>query len=265
MPNHVTNQITFGSDAASLAAFQHMLHELRGEGQPLGSIDFNKLIPMPPELRIECGSQTDKGLKMVRAYHNALDRLEWQKPALSAEEYAVELRQCEALYQAKRMAYPEAWELGEKAYQNIQKYGVPTWYEWSIQHWGTKWNAYQCRPLNEKGDTMEFLTANGSVPRLVAAMSRKYPDQEITYRWADEDLGHNVGEIVLKNGEEIEMDILPNGSRAAYEMAEEITGVSLADCGLSLTADEITYERREDPPPGTPKHQKKAKAQRKDR
>ena len=215
MPNHVTNQITFGSDAVSLAAFQQMLHELQATDQPLGSIDFHKLIPMPPELRIECGSRTDDGLKMVRAYHNALDRLEWQKPSLDPEEYAVKLRQCEALYRKKRMADPEAWALGEKAYQNIQKYGAPTWYEWSVQNWGTKWNAYQFCPLREKDDTMEFLTAWSPVPRLVAVISKKYPHQEITYRWADENLGHNVGEIVFKNGEQIEMDIPAGGSRAA--------------------------------------------------
>ena len=68
MPNHVTNQITFGADSVSLAAFQHMLRELRAEGQPLGSIDFNKLVPMPPELKIECGSRTDAGLKLYKEF-----------------------------------------------------------------------------------------------------------------------------------------------------------------------------------------------------
>ena len=58
MPNHITNQITFGSDSASLAAFQKMLRDMRMEGQPLGSIDFNKLLPMPKELNMESGTQT---------------------------------------------------------------------------------------------------------------------------------------------------------------------------------------------------------------
>ncbi len=34
--------------------------------------------------------------------------------------------------------------------------------------------------------------------------SEKYPEQRITYRWADEDIGYNVGEIVLKGGKVIE-------------------------------------------------------------
>ena len=58
MPNNITNQITFGSDSAVLAAFQKMLHDVQMEGQPLGSIDFNRLLPMPKELDIEAGTST---------------------------------------------------------------------------------------------------------------------------------------------------------------------------------------------------------------
>ena len=42
MPNNITNQITFGSDSTALAAFQQMAQDMRMEGQPLGSIDFNR-------------------------------------------------------------------------------------------------------------------------------------------------------------------------------------------------------------------------------
>lgn len=265
MPNHVTNQITFGADSASLAAFQHMLHELQAEGQPLGSIDFNKLIPMPPELKIECGYRTDAGLKLYKKFMAESAAVSISTLHVSDSMRTAQVTAHLEKWDAKGKADPGLWELGKSAFRNIQKYGAPTWYEWSIQHWGTKWNAYQCRPLNEKDDTMEFLTANGSVPKLVATISRKYPNQKITYRWADENLGHNVGEIVFKNGEQIEMDIFANGSRAAYEMAAEVTGVGLADCGLFLTADKITYERRKDPSDSTPKHQKKTKRQGKDR
>ena len=261
----IINHITFGSDDASLAAFRHMLHRVQRTAHPLGSIDFNKLIPMPPELKIECGSRKDAGLKLYRefvAVSSAVSLSTLHAPeTVRAAQVTAHLEK----WDAKEKADPELWELGKSAFQNIQKYGVPTWYEWSTQHWGTKWNAYQCRPLNDKDDTMEFLTANGSVPRLVAAISRRYPDQEITYRWADENLGHNVGEIVFKNGEQIEMDILPDSSRAAYEMAAELTGIDLASCNLFLTADKSTYEYQENPPPGAQKQKKKARGQGKDR
>lgn len=68
MPNHVTNQLTFGSDADSLAVFHRMLEEVRETGKPLGTFDFNKLIPMPESLNIECSAKIDESLKLYQAY-----------------------------------------------------------------------------------------------------------------------------------------------------------------------------------------------------
>ena len=122
-----------------------------------------------------------------------------------------------------------AWTLGEQAYQNVQKYGCPTWYEWANQNWGTKWNAYQCKPLSKGDDTMIFLTAWGSAPNIVAALSRKYPAQTITYCWADENIGYNVGEAVFRGGECVGLNVPEEGSPAAYEMAAGILGVDLSE------------------------------------
>jgi hypothetical protein len=38
-------------------------------------------------------------------------------------------------------ADPERRATADAHKANIEKYGAPTWYEWSIEHWGTKWNA----------------------------------------------------------------------------------------------------------------------------
>ena len=244
MPNNITNQITFGSDGAALAAFQRMLHDVRMEGQPLGSFDFNKLLPMPKELDMEAGTRTDRGLKLVREYHHALADLEQQKSALTPKEYAANLRQCEGLYRKKRIADPETWALGEKAYSNIQRFGSPTWYEWCNRNWGTKWNAYGFPPLEKNSDTMEFYTAWDSVPKIISLLSKKYPEQTITYRWADEDIGHNVGEFTIKDGEVIDINVPEGGSREAYEMAAEIMDVFLSDYDLYLTKDGSGYEYR---------------------
>lgn len=244
MPNNITNQITFGSDSAALAAFQRMLRDVRMEGQPLGSFDFNKLLPMPKELDMEAGTRTDRGLKLVREYHHALTDLEQQKPLLTPKEYAAKLRLCKGMYRKKRMADPETWALGEKAYNNVQRFGSPTWYEWCNQNWGSKWNAYQPRPLREDDHTMIFYTAWSSVPKIISLLSRRYPEQAIAYRWADEDIGHNVGEFTLKDGEVIDIHMPEDGSRAAYEMAAEIMDVSLSDYDLHLTKDGSSYEHR---------------------
>jgi len=60
VPNHVTNIIKIEGNPARIKA---MFEAVKNDEYGLGSIDFNKLIPMPPELDIEEGSHTDRGLK----------------------------------------------------------------------------------------------------------------------------------------------------------------------------------------------------------
>ena len=47
MPNHVTNIIEIKGDPARISA---LFEAVKSDEYGLGSIDFNKLIPMPPEL-----------------------------------------------------------------------------------------------------------------------------------------------------------------------------------------------------------------------
>ena len=56
MPNHITNLISFGDQPEQVAAFHQMLRDLRQKDGVYGSIDFNKLIPMPESVNIESGS-----------------------------------------------------------------------------------------------------------------------------------------------------------------------------------------------------------------
>lgn len=229
MPNHITNLISFGDQPEQVAAFHQMLRELRQEDGVYGSIDFNKLIPMPESLDMESGSSTSDGLAAYRRF-------------MMGDKTA----------EAFRKEHPEAWALGKQAYENIQQYGVPTWYEWCNRNWGTKWNAYSCAELDKNADTMEFMTAWSSVPGILEALSRKYPDQAVSYRWADEDIGSNVGEAVFQNGKMVDSNIPIPGSREAYELASDIMGIALEDFDLYLSEDKSTYEYREEPPKERP-------------
>ena len=229
MPNHITNMISFGDQPEQVAAFHQMLRELRQEDGVYGSIDFNKLIPMPESLDIEAGSNTNDGLAAYRRF-------------MSGDKAA----------ETFRKERPEAWALGKRAYENIQQYGAPTWYEWCNRNWGTKWNAYSCAEIDKNADTMEFMTAWSSVPGILEALSRKYPDQAVSYRWADEDIGSNVGEAVFQNGKMVDSNIPVPGSREAYELASDIMGIALEDLDLYLSADKSTYEYREEPPKERP-------------
>ena len=60
MPNYVENVIRLKGDEQKI---REMLEAVKSDKCGLGTIDFNKIIPMPESLKIECGTRTDRGLK----------------------------------------------------------------------------------------------------------------------------------------------------------------------------------------------------------
>lgn len=74
MPNHVTNIIEIKGDPARVKA---LFESVKNDEFGLGSIDFNKLIPMPPELDMEEGNRTTRGLKAYKDKSSSLS-LSWK-------------------------------------------------------------------------------------------------------------------------------------------------------------------------------------------
>lgn len=188
MPNHVVNIVSFQGDDAQI---QKMLSEVQNDEFGPGSISFQKLIPMPPELDIESGSRTNQGLK---AYNDYLSQH-------SASE--------DAYLQAHPDLDRETFLLGKKASDNIDKYGAPTWYDWRIDHWGTKWDAYGYEQGKDysRAKELRFLTAWSAPHPILQKLSELYPSLEITHQWADEDIGFNCGIAVYRAGEQTELEV----------------------------------------------------------
>ena len=68
MPNHITNIIQIDADADKVA---EILAAVQADDAGLGSIDFNKLKPMPEFLtNTEAGSMTDKAVEVYLTYIN---------------------------------------------------------------------------------------------------------------------------------------------------------------------------------------------------
>lgn len=107
-------------------------------------------------------------------------------------------------------------DLGQKEIDMCKKEGRPNWSDWNREFWGTKWNSYSCNKV--KWNTFEFDTAWSSVPNLIIEMSKKFPDVEIIYTYADEDTGYNTGLLKIKNGEVLESEIPAGGSSRGYEI-----------------------------------------------
>ena len=68
MQNHITNSITLSGNKEKIA---EMMENIKNDEVGVGSIDFNKIIPMPESLNIEAGSRTDRGLKAYRDFIEA--------------------------------------------------------------------------------------------------------------------------------------------------------------------------------------------------
>ena len=231
MPNHIRNQIYIFRDDRSQSRLMKIAEFLRCDGKELGSVDFNKLITMPEELDVESSSKGDECLKLY------IQSLQEHKKICTTEELA---RKCGKPLKE----YKEMLERGRKYYENIRKYGAPTWYEWCIDHWGTKWNAYDCTPIEQCTDRISFNTAWSSVPKIIEKLSEHFNDQTIAYRWADEDIGYNVGEQIYMNGQVIYENIPAANSKDAYELAADIRGIELSEYGLGYSEESGTYEYR---------------------
>lgn len=179
MPNHITNRLTIiGTEEQVNAVKDFIKIEKVQEGQNIfgpGTIDFNKITPMP---------------KWVFQDHLSL--------------------------------------------KDEEKYGRENcWYGWSINNWGTKWNAYGQPDERSNQNTLYFTTAWNSPVDLIKKLSWIFPDIELEIAWADEDLGYNIGIIKFKDGEIIEEHIPEGGSFEARKLFFEITQESLEDYGMN--------------------------------
>ena len=57
MPNHVQNKIVFSGDQKQITA---MMKKIQNDEFGFGTIDFNKIIPMPESLKIEAAAKQTK-------------------------------------------------------------------------------------------------------------------------------------------------------------------------------------------------------------
>ena len=203
MPNYVTNRLEINADSETV---QKVMNFLKGESEEDNMpcyIDFNKIIPMPEELLIEASSSGELGMQYLIAMQ--------RKPFYSLDD----LKAIQRVEGMQEEARKEVLQLGASYLSNLEKYGYPTWYEWSIATWGTKWNA--CHQDFEEPNILWFDTAWEGVPLLIQTLSEIFPDVEFQYAYADEDLGSNVGKGTIRNGE-TDMTFPDNGSNDAFEI-----------------------------------------------
>ena len=237
MPNHVENHIEFNGDKQQIDA---MLNKIGSDEYGTGTIDFKKIISMPETLNIEAGSRTDHGLKAYREFIEVYTAGRSDKEALKALENIPTESENAFLCQRTDIKRDE-WELGKTAWQNIRKYGAPTWYEWSITNWGTKWNAYGYEEGTDYSacDELTFQTAWSAPHPILRKLSEMFPEIVFKHQWADEDIGMNCGERCYLGGEKID-EFIPEGIRAT-EFALEVWDYDPLELGLAKNSAGTAY------------------------
>lgn len=125
--------------------------------------------------------------------------------------------------------------------QDVAKKSPNWWYNWNIENWGTKWGAYSFK--REAINVFYFETAWSSVPLIVSAISKAFPEVTIIYKWADEDSGYNCGVATYKNGllKEVKPD---GGSIEAYDIYFDLHPESRND--YKLVGDTYEYVEQRD-------------------
>ncbi len=219
MPNWVKNRLTItGKNAKKVIKSLLSTDELEPNRK---MFDFNKIIPMPKSLEIQSGSLTDTCIELYMTYINPMvdyygdNKMETTrflriKNALNREnvffpydvQYSKEKLLTVLNNLSKYFIKPDyetiALSLGKVAVDNVDTYGYKDWYHWSIANWGTKWNACD---TYIKGNVIEFNTAWSPVPIVIERLSKMYPNLQIDYLYAEEQMGVSTGHFIFKNGQ----------------------------------------------------------------
>lgn len=120
----------------------------------------------------------------------------------------------------KIIPMPDDIYRGDLGIVERKKYGEKNWYDWSVENWGTKWNAHDCHRTGV--NSVEFNTAWSTPEPVMKELSKKFHTRVEVY-YADEDLGHNCGHYTYENGVMIE------DSYGDFKMACELWGIDPDD------------------------------------
>jgi hypothetical protein len=204
MPNHTANNFTVTGPKADVLRF---VAQAKGTDSEL---DFNKLLPMPEELK-----GISSPVKIMTLEEIAQQWIEWND------------RRSQGKLGAFEQSGPMGLGITQAKYDEfILKYGYADWYDWSIFNWGTKWNAYDVTEwsINECSEytasaTIYYETAWSPATALWLNVSKEYPKCEFYHEFADEG-GAFLGSETIVDGRIISEEELDWESDDGIELRE---------------------------------------------
>lgn len=201
MPNHVKNIIHIkDSGGHSIEDIQSVL--LNKDG----FVDFNAIVQLP-----KCLEDFEPHAGIVGAAKAIMQFPVSDNPLVRSMQIPNRHRDLERYEKSEQDGGFTDKEKSDvdRAVSNIKECGYAYWYDWKIENWGTKWNAYD-QP--EDGfcidcDTFEFQTAWSSPAILIKIVSEKLPGAIFEIKYADEYIGYNCGIYEIQNGKILSQEI----------------------------------------------------------
>ena len=207
MPNWVRNKLKIKADAETLRLCKEIMTDSDGE------VTFQKIAPIPKELNVqESSANEDYIIAFERSlgipfkdevYQRAIQRIRaLPKGASESLDYLFDGG-------SDPKTQEDAIALGRILFNNMERYGCTSWYTWCISKWGTKWDASESyvQDITEPdgpGVEMSFETAWDPPLPIFERMAERLPHSQITFEYADENLGYHAGQgTVTESGVEI--------------------------------------------------------------
>lgn len=239
MPNWVINRIKTDKNTIKEIIKKHVTKANDGEE----CFDFETILKMPEELKIEKSSRSADGLKLYIAKINPfISNIGDKDEKMEIEafiqrilavfngysfdkltNYLLRPNEVDDLRARYGKRIDETLNLGEKVFHNIEKYGVADWYDWSCEHWGTKWNACNTNIDLKRGEIC-FDTAWSPATPIIEALAKMYPNAKIIFSFAEEQMGFFSGENIYERGILTNETIYDSFSKEAYEMSFDLWG-----------------------------------------
>jgi hypothetical protein len=206
MPNHTANNFTVTGPKDDVLRF---VAQIKGTDS---EIDFNKVLPIPDELR---GTSSPSRIMT----QEEIDKIwaDWREKKNKGEVGSFEMER------------PMGLGITQAKYDEfILKYGYADWYDWSIFNWGTKWNAYDVTEwsINEghwngenSSATIYYETAWSPATALWLNVSKDYPTLDFYHEFADEG-GSFLGSETIREGRIISSEELDWDSDDGIELRE---------------------------------------------
>lgn len=210
MPNHIQNRLVV--KANQVEELKMFLDAIRGFDSEDNFIDFNKIIPMPEEIK-----NTESSSKVDDAIYYYLVNTEQEWLINKILKYSISRMDRFANFSQEELN--EMFAIGQQYVNNWKRYGAKDWYDWSRINWGTKWNAYNTdlEYIDECEVVIYFQTAWSGVPDIIAEITERFPTLTFEYAYSDEDMGYNCGKGYGEDGEFSYM-MLEGGSDEAMEI-----------------------------------------------